>query len=347
LSAPGFKRGALCVRAQSAARDFATLALFVLKFSPVKTKLVILLGPTAVGKSELALDLAAQIDGEIVNADSQQVYRHLDIGTGKPSAAERARVPHHLIDVVDPDKDFNAALFRRLAAERIADIERRGRRAMVCGGTGLYLKALTQGLFDGVGQSPEVRDKLNEEIARSGLAALYARLTKIDAGAISTIHPNDRQRIVRALEVYEMTGKPLSQWQREHAFGDEPYEVLKIGLNRERAELYDRIHRRCERMIEDGLLDEVRGLVDKGYGLDLKALRSVGYRQMGAVIRGEMALADALDEMKRETRHLAKRQLTWFRAHRDIRWFHPERERAEIARRAQQFLQADGRGAKA
>lgn len=313
----------------------------------MKTKLIIVLGPTAVGKSELALDLAAKIGGEIVNADSQQVYRHLDIGTGKPSQAERARVRHHLIDVVDPDEEFNAALFRRLAAESIADIERRGRQTVVCGGTGLYLKALTRGLFDGVGQDPKVRDQLNGEMARSGLPALYARLTKIDPGVVSTIHPNDRQRIVRALEVYEMTGKPISQWQKEHAFGEEPYEVLKIGLNRERGELYDRINRRCERMIEDGLLDEVRGLVDKGYGLDLKALCSVGYRQMGAVIRGDMALAEALDEMKQETRHLAKRQLTWFRADKDVRWFHPERDRVEIARSAEQFLQAEGCAARA
>jgi tRNA dimethylallyltransferase len=306
--------------------------------SSKKTKLLLILGPTAVGKSDLALDLAGEIDGEIVNADSQQVYRYLDIGTGKPSPAERARAPHHLIDVINPDEDFNAALFRQLASQSIAAIERRRRHAIVCGGTGLYLKALTKGLFAGVGSDPQTREKLNREISARGLTALYERLTKVDPSATSTIHPNDRQRIVRALEVYEITGKPLSQWQKEHGFGDEPYDVLKIGLNRERAELYDRINRRCQRMVEEGLLDEVRGLVKKGYGLDLKPLRSVGYRQMGGVVRGEMTLEAALNEMKQETRHLAKRQLTWFRADPEIRWFHPEHQRSEIFQVAKQFL---------
>jgi tRNA dimethylallyltransferase len=304
----------------------------------VKTKLVIILGPTAVGKSELALELAAEIHGEIVNADSQQVYRHLDIGTGKPSAADRARVPHHLIDVVDPDEDFNAALFRALAAQCIADIQGRRRPVMLCGGTGLYLKALTRGLFVGPGQDAAVRENLNREIDRRGLAALYERLVEIDPGVPSAIHPNDRQRIVRALEVYELTGKPLSRWQKEHAFGDEPYEALKIGLNRERAELYDRINRRCERMIQDGLLEEVRGLVAKGYSLDLKPLRSVGYRQMGAVVRGEMSLEEALGEMKQETRHLAKRQLTWFRGDAEVRWFHPENHKGELFEDVRRFF---------
>ena len=285
------------------------------------------------------MDLAGEMSGEIINADSQQVYRYMDVGTGKPSASDRGRVRHHLIDVANPDEDFNAALFRQLAERCIADIDHRYGRPIVCGGTGLYLKALTKGLFAGVGQDQNVREKLNREIADTGLAVLYERLMKIDPTVTSTIHPNDRQRIIRALEVYEVTGKPLSQWQREHAFGDEPYDVIKIGLNRERAELYDRINRRCERMIQDGLLDEVQRLVAKGYGLDLKPLRSVGYRQMGAVLRGEMSLDEAVSEMKQETRHLAKRQLTWFRGDGEIRWFHPDNQRAEIFQSVRQFFQ--------
>jgi len=304
-----------------------------------KPKLVIVLGPTAVGKSELALELAPQIDGEIVNADSQQVYRYMDIGTGKPSEAERKNVKHHLIDVVNPDEEFNAALYRRLATEAIDRIQRGGKTAVVCGGTGLYLKALTHGLFTGPGQDPQIRRTLEAEINNTGLAGVYQRLVKIDGTVTSTIHPNDRQRIIRALEIYESTGKPLSEWQKEHAFHEQPFEVCKIGLLRERTELYDHINRRAERMIEEGLLEEVRGLVARGFALDLKPLRSVGYRQMGAVIQGMMEQAEALAEMKQETRHLAKRQLTWFRRDGEIRWYHPEKQKDEIFQAISEFLQ--------
>jgi tRNA dimethylallyltransferase len=290
-----------------------------------------------VGKSELALELAAQLGGEIVNADSLQVFRYLDIGTGKPSRMERECVPHHLIDVVDPDEDFNAAEFRSSAAQAIAQIQAKSRRAIVCGGTGLYLKALTRGLFSGPGQDPEIRRAYDQEIDEKGLGALYQRLVAIDPSASSSIHPHDRQRTVRALEVFELTGKPLSHWQREHAFQEQPYDVLKIGLNRERGELYDLINSRSERMVQDGFLEEVRGLVSTGYGLDLKPLCSVGYRQMGQVLRGIRELQDALDEMKQETRRLAKQQLTWFRGDPEVNWFHPD-QRREILESAEVFF---------
>jgi len=306
----------------------------------MKPKLVIVLGPTAVGKSELALELAQSVNGEIVNADSQQVYRHMDIGTGKPSKADQQRVRHHLIDVVDPDEEFNAALYRRLATEAIEDIQRHGKNALVCGGTGLYLKALTHGLFTGPGQDPDLRRTLEQEINDNGLAPMYQRLVDIDASVLSSIHPNDRQRIIRALEVYRITGKPISAWQKEHAFQEESFEVLKIGLMRERAELYDLINRRSERMMEAGLLDEVRGLVSRGYSLELKPLRSVGYRQMGEVIQGAKNVVEALDEMKQETRRLAKRQLTWYRADTDIHWYYPEKQQDEILSAARQFLES-------
>jgi len=304
----------------------------------MKPKLVIVLGPTAVGKSHLALELAQHIDAEIVNADSQQVYRYMDIGTGKPSVAECKSVYHHLIDVVKPDEEFNAALYRRLADQAIDRIHHRHKNVVVCGGTGLYLKALTHGLFMGPGQDPEIRRSLENEINNTGLTGVYQRLVKIDGSVTSTIHPNDRQRIIRALEVYENTGRPISEWQKEHGFQEEPFEVLKIGLLRERAELYEQINRRAQRMIEGGLLEEVRGLVARGFGLDLKPLRSVGYRQMGAVIQGTMAPAEAAAEMKQETRRLAKRQLTWFRRDAEIRWYHPEKQKAEICETVKEFL---------
>jgi tRNA dimethylallyltransferase len=304
----------------------------------MRPKIVIILGATAVGKSAVALRLAEIVNGEIVNADSQQVYRHMDIGTGKPSKADRERVQHHLIDIVAPNEEFNAALFRRLATDSIRQIHARERKVIVCGGTGLYLRALTHGLFEGPGQDPDVRNSLEQEIANSGLGILYERLEKIDPTVGATIHRNDRQRIIRALEVYQLTGRPLSAWQKEHGFQEDPFDILKIGLLRERAELYDLINLRSERIIEDGLLEEVRGLVKRGFDLDLKPLRSVGYRQMGQVLRGTQSMDDAVEEMKQETRRLAKRQLTWFRRDEEICWFHPEKQYQEIVFAVATFL---------
>jgi tRNA dimethylallyltransferase len=304
----------------------------------MKAKIVIVLGPTAVGKSEVAFELAQSLGSEIVNADSQQVYRYMDIGTGKPSASDRERVRHHLIDVVNPDEEFNAALYRRLATESIEEIQKRGKSVVVCGGTGLYLKVLTRGLFAGPGQDLEMRRSLEQEIAEKSLAALYQRLVEVDPGVVSSIHPNDRQRIIRALEIYQSTGKPLSLWQRQHGFQDEAFAALKIGLRRDRGELYDRINRRAERMVEDGLLEEVRDLMARGFAVTLKPLRSVGYRQMGEVIQGEKDIEEAVEEMKQETRHLAKRQLTWFRRDEEIRWFHPE-PRDKIVETVRKFLE--------
>lgn len=306
--------------------------------SAAKPKLIVVLGPTAVGKSSTALRLAETLDGEIINADSQQVYRQLNIGTGKPSPADRGRIRHHLVDVVNVDEDFNAALFRRLAAEAVAQVQGRGKAAIVCGGTGLYLKALTRGLFEGPGSDASIRRQLDAEIAARGLADIYRELESIDPGVGSVIHPNDRQRIVRALEVYRLTGKPLSAWQRAHGFGERPFDALQIGLRRERQELYGLINRRSEAMIAAGLLDEVRAVVAQGFSLELKPLQSVGYRQMGDVIRGLSGLQEAVSQMQQETRRLAKRQITWFGGDPDIRWFHPEAQIKEILDVAEAFL---------
>jgi tRNA dimethylallyltransferase len=304
----------------------------------MKPKLVIVLGPTGVGKSEVAIDIASQVDGEIINADSQLVYRYMDIGTAKPPASEREKVVHHLIDVIDPDGEFNAALYRELALKVIQEVTARRKRAIVCGGTGLYMRALTQGLFVGPAKNPEVRKRLEGEAREKGLNFLYERLRQVDPDATSWIHPNDHHRIIRALEVFELTGKGISDWQKEHGFKESAFELLKIGLNRERQELYALINQRCDEMIARGLVEEVKGLVDRGYSLDLPALQSVGYHQIGLHLRGQLSLDEAVALMKRDTRHLAKRQLTWFRGDKEIRWFHPEKERNKIIKAAEQFL---------
>jgi tRNA dimethylallyltransferase len=304
----------------------------------MKPKLVVVLGPTAVGKSEVAADLAVHMNGEIVNADAQQVYRQLDIGTAKPSIEVREKIAHHVIDIIDPDEEFNVARYRALATAIIDDIHKRGKLAIVCGGTGLYVKALTRGLFHGPAQDASIRAELTLKAQRDGLRSLYARLEQVDPSATSWIHPNDRQRIIRALEVYESTGKPMSQWQKEHAFSESLFTTLKIGLHRHRAELYGLIDRRCDQMIAAGLIDEVKGLLARGYGLDLKSLRSLGYRHMGLFLMGQLSLEQAVFLMKRDTRRLAKRQLTWFRSDQEIHWFHPESERSKIMAVVEPFL---------
>lgn len=304
----------------------------------MKPKLVIVLGPTAVGKSNTVLDLAAQFDAEIISADSQQVYRHMNIGTAKPTREQRQTIPHHLIDIVEPDEEFNAAMFRDLATEIASKLADRGRRIIVCGGTGLYIKTLTKGLFAGPGRDPQIRQALESEIEQHGVGPLYQRLEQIDPASALRIHPHDRQRITRALEVYHATGRKISEWQSEHGFNDLLFDALKIGLDRQRTELYERIDRRCDYMIRAGLLDEVKELVEMGYGLDLKSMQSVGYRHLGLFLRARMSLDNAVDLMKRDTRRLAKRQLTWFRSDREIRWFDPERQQSNIEDAARRFF---------
>jgi len=305
----------------------------------MKPKLVVITGPTAVGKSQLALQLAQEIDAEIINADSQQVYRFMNIGTGKPSPQERETVRHHLLDLVNPDEEFNAAMFRRAAMNAAKAILSRHKRVMVCGGTGLYLKALIHGLFVGPPQSVEVRERIGRQIEKRGLRFMYEKLQQVDADAASSIHPNDRYRLMRALEVFELTGKPISQWQREHAFSERAFETFTVALDRERSELYQRINRRCDQMIEQGLIEEVRDLEEKGYALSLKPLQSVGYRHAGLFLKEVVTLADAVELMKRDTRRLAKRQLTWFRGDQEIRWFHPEESREDLRQAVKEFLQ--------
>ena len=291
----------------------------------MKSVVLLMVGPTGVGKTEAAVAVAERLDAEIVSADSMQVYRYMDIGTAKPTPAQRQRCPHHLLDLVDPDQDFNAALFREHALATMEAVWCRGRNVLLAGGTGLYVKALTRGLFAGPKRDPALRSELEQSIARHGPERLFKRLAEVDPDAAGRIHRRDRVRIVRALEVFHATGKPLGQWQREHGFAERRFDILGIGLERPRPELYARIDRRCEGMMAEGLLEEVRGLLDRGYGPHLRSMQSVGYRQAVQCLAGEMSAAEALSSMQQATRRLAKRQLTWFRADPTLQWMDPER----------------------
>lgn len=281
-----------------------------------KIKLLVLSGPTGSGKSELAVRLAEHIGAEIVNADSMQVYRGLDIGTAKPPAEAQARVPHHLLGIVSPEVNFTASDFRREAAAAITDIDRRGKKAIVVGGTGLYIRALLEGLVD----SPNGDPVLRLQFANTSGEELLRRLCLVDPETASRLHPNDRPRIIRALEVFSQTGRPISALRSEHAFSGAYYDVLKIAISVERQELYRRINSRVEQMLHDGLVAEVDSLLALGYGRELKALRSIGYKEISAFLAGEIVLDEAVSLIKRDTRRYAKRQMTWFSKDGDIYW---------------------------
>jgi tRNA dimethylallyltransferase len=275
-----------------------------------------------VGKTAVALELAETLGADIVNADSLQLYRELDIGTAKPTTAERSRVRHHLVDVADPDEPYDAARFAREGRAVIAALHQRGTPPLVVGGTGLYIKALLAGLFEQEDAVLEVRPRLARELADQGLPALFARLQALDPATARRLAPGDTYRILRALEVVEATGRPLSDLHAAHGFQDQPYETLKLGLTLPREELYRRIEARVDLMLGQGWLEEVRTLLHR-YPPDIKPLQALGYRQLVAVLSGALSLAEAAEETKKETRRYAKRQLTWFRADPEVRWFSP------------------------
>jgi tRNA dimethylallyltransferase len=306
---------------------------------------VVVTGPTASGKTPLAIELALRFAGEIVNADSMQVFRYMDIGTAKPSPAERARVPHHLIDVVTPKETYSAGRYARDARAAIAGIHARGHVPLLTGGTGLYLRAVLHGLIDGVEADEALREQLEAEqksAERAGDAdRLYRRLRETDPEAAARIHPHDTRRIVRALEIAAETGRPTSHVRGAHRFEDSPYRVLHLALAPERADLYARIDRRCQAMIEGGLLQEVRELVASGYGPELRPMRAIGYRHIVPVMEGRDTLANALEAMRRDTRHFARRQLTWLRRVPDAVWLDPSHA-ASIAELVESFLAASG-----
>ena len=279
----------------------------------VKPKIVVICGPTALGKTSIAIDLARAFSGEIVGADSMQIYRYMDIGTAKPTPVERSCVTHHMIDIVNPDEHFDAKQFAKMAQEKIIKLYVRGVTPFVVGGTGLYIKALVQGLFKADPADPHVRERLKKEARIYGSDFLHKRLSQHDPDTAKRIHPNDTYRIIRALEVHELTGKTITELHREHMFSDKPFRVLKIGLHMDRELMYDRIDRRVDGMIKAGFIDEVKGLLDTGYPADLKSMQSIGYRHLVDFIQGRCPWDETLRTLKRDTKRYAKRQMTWLK----------------------------------
>lgn len=290
-----------------------------------KIRVGFIVGPTGTGKTSLALDIAERLGAEIVNADSRLLYRGMDIGTAKPSIEERRRVPHHLIDIRQPDQPLDVACFRDLARRAIAEIAARGRPVIVAGGSGLYLKVLRGGIFNGPQASPEIREELGAIAARNGVGSLHAQLREVDPDAAARISPNDLYRIVRALEVFRITGTPITVHQRRHRFESAEYETLTVGIELPRERLYAAIERRFDAMVAAGMVEEVRALIAAGHNADTPPLCTIGYRQVGAHIRGELTLEAAIALAKRDTRRLGKRQLTWFRRDPEIVWVDGER----------------------
>ena len=304
-----------------------------------REKLVAIVGPTAVGKTELSLELAEQFEGEIISGDSMQVYRGMDIGTAKAAPHELARVPHHLIDIISPAEEYSVAVFQESATRLISEINRRGRLPFLVGGTGLYIESVTHRFqFAQSAQDPELRERLQRMAETEGVEALHARLAAVDPTTAQRLHPNDVKRVIRALEIYESTGCKMSDYQLRAE--QSPYQLLMIGLTMERETLYQRINERVDKMIEAGLVEEVRRLLDQGYDPSLTSMQGLGYKELVPYLYGEITLEKAIQDIKQRTRHFAKRQLSWFRRMKEIQWFdvtEPER-RQEAEQTIKQIL---------
>jgi tRNA dimethylallyltransferase len=287
-----------------------------------KPPLILIVGPTAVGKTELALRLAERMNGEIVSVDSRLFYRGMDIGTAKPSAEEMARVPHHLIDIVNPDETLSLAVFQQMARDIITGIHECGRLPFLVGGTGQYIRAVTEGWSPPeVTPNEALRSVLEKMAETNGKGWLYAKLKILDPEAAQAIDLRNVRRTIRALEVIFITGRKFSDQRGQ---GDSPYQLITIGLNRPREELYQRVDERIEKMFADGLLDEVRGLLERGYSPTLPSMSAIGYRECISVVQGQMTVEQAKVEMRRLTRVFVRRQANWFKeSDPQIKWFHP------------------------
>jgi len=303
-------------------------------------RLVVILGPTASGKSALAITLAERLDGEVVACDSTQVYRYFDIGTGKVPVAERHGIPHHMIDLVEPEEVFTAGEYRRRATEVLEAICARGKLPILTAGTGLYLRALLEGLADAPARSEELRERLRQRAARRGTELLHKILQRLDPESALRIAPGDAQKVVRAIEIRLLSGQSASTLHQQGRAGLEGFRVLKIGLMPQRAALYERIEQRVTAMLEAGWLDEVKLLLVKGIMEKSKPFEFLGYTQLRDVIAGKMASDEAIGQIKQTTRQYAKRQMTWFRKESDVHWIEGFGDEPTTAAEAVRFTAA-------
>ncbi|EMS79369.1 tRNA (adenosine(37)-N6)-dimethylallyltransferase MiaA [Desulfotignum phosphitoxidans] len=294
-------------------------------------KIITVCGPTGIGKTGFAIFLAKTFNGEIIGADSMQIYKYMDIGTAKPDASERAKARHHLVDFLDPAKDFDAAQYTQMAGQTIDTMTQNNRIPIVAGGTGLYIRSLLYGLFRSRPACQNTLARLTQTLEEKGSPYLHQQLDACDPSAARRIHPHDGFRIIRALEVFQTTGIPISQRQTQHSFAHPCYRSLTLGLYMDRHDLYERINQRVDIMMAQGLLTEVQGLVKKGYDLSLKSMQSIGYRHMGKVINHELDIETAVSLLKRDTRRYAKRQFTWFKKEPGIVWIEPSQKDRALA----------------
>lgn len=286
-----------------------------------KNKLIVLAGPTAVGKTALSILLAKRIGGEIISADSMQVYRHMDIGSAKITASEMEGVPHHLIDILEPTEEFNVFLFQSLARQAIKEISSRGNIPIVVGGTGFYIQALLYDIaFEGEEDHSEIRRRLEQEADEKGLDALYSQLCLVDLRSAEAIHPHNRKRLIRALEFYRLNGYPISRHNEREREKKSPYDFSYFVITDERSRLYQKIEERVDHMIEEGLVPEVQRLKEMGCDRNMVSMQGLGYKEIMDFLDGSCTLEEAVLRIKQDTRHFAKRQLAWFRRERDVIW---------------------------
>lgn len=284
------------------------------------TPLIILTGPTAVGKTDLSIQLAKAVDAEIVSADSMQIYKYMDIGSAKVTEEEMQGVKHYLVDEIEPDMPFSVSEYKRMAEEYIDEISRRGKNVIVTGGTGLYLNSLIYDMdFGKSDANQELREKLNKELEENGPAYMYEKLVSLDKEAAERIHPNNTKRVIRAIEV-AMSGEKMNDFSKDLRY-NKKYRPIIIVLNRDRQALYDRINLRVDIMLKNGLIEEVKGLLEKGYTKDMISMQGIGYKEIIKYFDGEYTLDEAIEIIKRDSRRYAKRQLTWFRRYEDAKWF--------------------------
>ncbi|HOB20931.1 MAG TPA: tRNA (adenosine(37)-N6)-dimethylallyltransferase MiaA [Candidatus Atribacteria bacterium] len=286
-----------------------------------KIPLVIITGPTAVGKTDLAIRTALELNSEIVSADSMQIYRYMNIGTAKPSLEERQGIAHHMIDIVDPDEEYSVARYQVEARETIEQIYRKGKIPILTGGTGLYINSVIMPMdFTEAAEDPQYREELRLLAAEKGNEYVHQMLVNIDPETAAKLHPNDIRRVIRALEVFYLTGRRMSDYRQDFANIESQYDIVYLGLNMNRDDLYERINKRVDKMIDSGLLDEVRNLMEMGYTKNLISMQGLGYKEMIRYLEGQCTLDESIEVLKRDTRRYAKRQLTWFRRDKRIEW---------------------------